>query len=106
MTQQNKAAPAELPGGGRTVAVLGAGTMGHGIAQIFACAGYGVRLYDNQQSILRSGPERIARSLAVFASLDMITETEIEDSLARVELCPRVEDACQGACPPAGEPPR
>ena len=35
----------------RTVAVLGAGTMGHGIAHVAALAGHDVRLYDVTQEL-------------------------------------------------------
>jgi len=48
------------------VAVIGAGLMGHGIAQIFAAAGHPVALYDPDAGILASAKERIA---AIFTLL-------------------------------------
>ena len=47
-----------------TVAIIGAGLMGHGIAQVFACAGHDVRVFDAHQSALDTLRPRIARNLA------------------------------------------
>jgi 3-hydroxybutyryl-CoA dehydrogenase len=49
------------------VAVLGAGLMGHGIAQIFAAGGHKVALYDLNEQVLASAPERIR---AIFTLLE------------------------------------
>lgn len=49
------------------IAVIGAGLMGHGIAQIFAAAGHKVSLHDPDAKILASAPQRIA---AIFALLE------------------------------------
>lgn len=43
----------------RPIAVLGAGLMGHGIAYLFANAGYEVRVQDSSEAMLQSLPERI-----------------------------------------------
>lgn len=48
------------------IAVIGAGLMGHGIAQIFAAAGHDVALHDPLEAALAAAPERIA---AVFELL-------------------------------------
>jgi len=47
----------------KIVAVLGAGTMGNGIAHVFARAGYNVILRDVQQRFLDRGMETIAKNL-------------------------------------------
>ncbi|MEW9837289.1 3-hydroxyacyl-CoA dehydrogenase family protein [Mesorhizobium marinum] len=47
-----------------TIAIVGAGLMGHGIAQVFAVAGHDVRVYDAHEGALRSLKARIARNLA------------------------------------------
>jgi 3-hydroxybutyryl-CoA dehydrogenase len=49
------------------IAVLGAGLMGHGIAQIFAAGGHQVALYDTNADILNSAPDRIR---AIFTLLE------------------------------------
>ncbi|WP_267957333.1 3-hydroxyacyl-CoA dehydrogenase family protein [Paraburkholderia sp. HP33-1] len=46
------------------IAVVGAGLMGHGIAQVFALAGHEVRVFDVNHEALRSLRERIGRNLA------------------------------------------
>jgi 3-hydroxybutyryl-CoA dehydrogenase len=46
------------------IAVVGAGLMGHGIAQVFACAGYEVRVTDSDPEALASLHGRIADNLA------------------------------------------
>ena len=48
----------------RRVAVIGAGTMGHGIAQLLALAGLDVWLTDADPAVLEAAPARIARNLA------------------------------------------
>ena len=47
----------------KTVAVLGAGTMGNGIAHVFARAGYGVILRDVEERFLERGMETIGKNL-------------------------------------------
>lgn len=47
----------------RRVAVLGAGTMGHGIAQIAAMAGYRVALRDTTEALVQRGLDRIRQNL-------------------------------------------
>ena len=47
----------------RTVAVLGAGTMGHGIAQVAAQAGCDVHLADSLPGAAEAGLERIRKNL-------------------------------------------
>jgi 3-hydroxybutyryl-CoA dehydrogenase len=49
------------------IAVLGAGLMGHGIAQIFAAGGHKVALYDTNADVLNVAPERIR---AIFTLLE------------------------------------
>jgi enoyl-CoA hydratase/3-hydroxyacyl-CoA dehydrogenase len=50
----------------KTVAVIGAGDMGHGIAEVALLAGYQVNLYDIKDEFINTGRERI------FASLDLL----------------------------------
>ena len=48
------------------VGIIGAGTMGHGIAQCFAVKGWQVRLYDVNREVLDSAPARIRANLELF----------------------------------------
>jgi enoyl-CoA hydratase/3-hydroxyacyl-CoA dehydrogenase len=47
----------------KTITVLGAGTMGHGIAEIAALAGYRVRMRDISEEFVKKGYDQIAWSL-------------------------------------------
>jgi len=50
----------------KSVAVMGAGIMGHGIAQSFLMGGYPVFLYDVQDSILETAKAHIVKNLELF----------------------------------------
>jgi 3-hydroxybutyryl-CoA dehydrogenase len=57
----------------KQVGVVGAGTMGNGIAHVFARAGYAVTLYDVEQGFLDRALEMIAKNLARESSKGKIT---------------------------------
>ena len=97
MSPPEAPSPPELPGGGRRAAVLGAGTMGHGIAQVLATAGYQVRLYDSHQPTLDSALDRVAASLAAFVAQGMLGRPEADAALQRIATHPSLGHACQGA---------
>jgi enoyl-CoA hydratase/3-hydroxyacyl-CoA dehydrogenase len=52
----------------KTVAMIGAGDMGHGIAEVALLAGYDVNLYDIKEEFTERGKERIFASLDIFTS--------------------------------------
>jgi 3-hydroxybutyryl-CoA dehydrogenase len=68
----------------KTVAVLGAGTMGNGIAHVFARAGYKVILRDVEQRFLDRGMDTIARNLDREVKKGKLSEPEKGSVLARV----------------------
>jgi 3-hydroxybutyryl-CoA dehydrogenase len=68
----------------KTVAVLGAGTMGNGIAHVFARAGYTVILRDVEQHFLDRGLEAISRNLDREVRKGKITEADKPAILARI----------------------
>jgi 3-hydroxybutyryl-CoA dehydrogenase len=67
-----------------TIAVLGAGTMGHGIAQIAAFAGYPVILRDVNREALARGVQSIERNLRKGIERGKLTEDELDQTLQRV----------------------
>ncbi len=79
-----------------SVAVLGAGTMGHGIAQVCAAAGCEVRLYDIDDAAVGSGLERIGRNLDKGIERGKVTEDEREDVLARLSTTTTIVEAVSG----------
>jgi 3-hydroxybutyryl-CoA dehydrogenase len=80
----------------KRIGVLGAGLMGHGIAQVFASAGYDVNLYDVDPATLRTAKDRVARNFKVFIELNLAKPEDIERCLDRITICPSIETLCQG----------
>ncbi|MGA2097348.1 MAG: 3-hydroxybutyryl-CoA dehydrogenase [Candidatus Acidiferrum sp.] len=68
-----------------TVAVLGAGTMGNGIAHVFARAGYKVILRDVEQRFLDRGLDTISKNLDREIKKGKLAESEKGAVLARLE---------------------
>lgn len=66
------------------VSVIGAGTMGNGIAQVFADFGHNVTLIDLSQDSLDRGVAAIAKSLARFVKKEKKTQEEVDQILARI----------------------
>jgi 3-hydroxybutyryl-CoA dehydrogenase len=70
----------------KRVGVVGAGTMGNGIAHVFARSGYAVALYDVEQRFLDRALDMIARNLAREASKAKITAEQ--EAAARQRITP------------------
>jgi 3-hydroxybutyryl-CoA dehydrogenase len=68
------------------IAVLGAGQMGNGIAQVAACAGYQVTMIDIQQEYVDRGIAAIEKSLAKLVSKERMTQEDADASRARISL--------------------
>jgi len=69
----------------KTVGVMGAGTMGHGIAQVLIRSGYTVFLHDLSQQLLDSGAGRIAKGLNRDVEKNRLTAEEREKALTRLK---------------------
>lgn len=67
-----------------TIAVLGAGTMGHGIAQVAALAGYKVILRDVEKDALVRGIQSIERNLQKGIERAKLTEDDCDQALQRL----------------------
>jgi 3-hydroxybutyryl-CoA dehydrogenase len=76
-----------------TAAVLGAGTMGHGIAQVLAQAGITVSLYDTTVDQARIGKGRIDENLSRGVDKGKISPGERVDTLARIHPTCMLDDA-------------
>lgn len=79
------------------VSVFGAGTMGHGIAQVSAQAGYAVTLYDLTEDAVEAGRARIDKNLTKGIARGKVTEAERAETLARISTTTSVEAAAEGA---------
>ncbi len=80
----------------RAIGVIGAGLMGHGIAQVFALKGFGVKLFDNDPRVLASAPERIRNNLRTLLEMGQVKPPEIEDCLRRLQPCTDMTELCRG----------
>ena len=76
----------------RRVAVLGAGTMGHGIAQVAAAAGYGVIMRDVSQDSLDRGVQSIQRNLTKAIQLGKISEQDRDETSQRIHGTTNLEE--------------
>ena len=76
----------------KTVAVIGAGTMGNGVAQVFAQAGFGVRLVDVAQPMLDRARKAIEKSLDKFVEKGKLTAPDRDAVLGRVATATSVDD--------------
>lgn len=81
----------------KTVAVVGAGLMGHGIAQAFAQEGYPVTITDSSTSSLSSVKNRIKANLETFAQEGLIQQADIEKILDRIAVIESMEKAVRDA---------
>lgn len=81
----------------RRVAVLGAGTMGHGIAQVAAMAGYDVALYDTTSELAERGLDRIRANLDAGVERGKVTPELRAEALARLSIWSELAGAVRAA---------
>ena len=66
------------------IAVLGAGQMGNGIAQVAACAGYQVVMIDIKQDYLDNGLTAIENSLSRVVKKERMTQEQADDAISQI----------------------
>lgn len=71
----------------KTVGIAGAGTMGQGIAQVCAAAGFNVLLYDVKPALVQIGLSAIERSFQKSVEKNKVTEESKASSLDRIKTC-------------------
>lgn len=84
--------PGIAPQAIETVGVIGAGTMGHGIAQVAATAGYKVLLRDVDLDSLSRGIQAIERNLAKGRQLGKLTEADCDSTLQHIRGTTHLEE--------------
>ncbi len=77
----------------RTIAVIGNGIIGHGIAEIFAGAGWRVRLVGRNAGSLSAARRRIGASLKLFVANRLVSESGRKAALARIKTTTKLDDA-------------
>jgi 3-hydroxybutyryl-CoA dehydrogenase len=76
----------------RQIAVIGAGTMGHGIAQVLVRYGYAVTLHDVSKELLAKAAEKIARGLSRDVEKGRLTREQKDQALAGLKTTSEVAD--------------
>ncbi len=79
------------------ITVIGAGTMGNGIAHVFAQNGYDVSLCDIQQTSLEKAIQTITANLDRMVKKGSLDEAGKLDTLSRIGTTTSVQDACANA---------
>ena len=80
------------------IAVLGAGTMGHGIAQVAAQSGkYDVVMYDIEQGFVDKGLKRIRLSLKQFVTKGLLSEEDMFVAISRIYGTINLEETVSNA---------
>jgi len=81
----------------QTLAVIGAGTMGHGIAHVGALAGCEVRLYDALAGAAAAGVGKITKNLDKGVELGKLAAADRDAAIARIRAIDSFADAVKGA---------
>ncbi len=80
----------------KKIAVIGAGTMGNGIAHVFAQSGYEVNLVDVSKSALDRAMDTITKNLMRLLSKEKIDEATKESTLKNISTFDSLKDGVQG----------
>ena len=78
------------------IGVIGAGTMGNGIAHVFAQSGYSVRLIDLSDTALEKALATISKNLDRMVAKDKISETDKTNTLNNIETFTDLSSAVKG----------
>ena len=79
------------------IAIIGAGLMGHGIAQIFASRGHRVSLLDVSDEVLTKAIENIRANLTLMARKGIGTARDIDPAIERIKITQDLKEAASGA---------
>ena len=81
----------------KNVAVIGAGTMGNGIAHTFAQSGFRVQLIDINESALRKGMDTITKNLDRMIGKGTITEEQKTETLSNISTFTNITEGVEYA---------
>ena len=81
----------------KNIAVIGAGTMGNGIAHTFAQSGFNVNLIDISEASLKRGLETISKNLDRMVAKEKITETDKTETLDRISTFIEIKNGVKDA---------
>ena len=78
------------------IGIVGAGLMGHGIAQVFASHGFSVNIYDSVEEALAAVPQKIRNNFKAFVELHMAGKTDVEQCLETITLSGNLKTLSEG----------
>ena len=81
----------------KNVAVVGAGLMGHGIAQEFALGGYDVRINDITEEKLQKAVENIRFNLRMLTDIGTVSGDQAASTLSHISSSVSLEETVEGA---------
>ena len=81
----------------KNVAVIGAGTMGNGIAHTFAQSGFKVQLIDLSETSLKKGIDTISKNLDRMVAKEKITEAQKEETLKNISTFTSISEGVEYA---------
>lgn len=81
----------------KNIAVIGAGTMGNGIAHTFAQSGFKVQLIDINEEALKKGVTTISKNLDRMVAKEKITEKEKQETLDNITLYTNITEGVEFA---------
>src|SRR5687768_2383388 len=76
-----------------TLAVIGNGIIGHGVAEVFAGAGFAVRIIGRATGSLNAARDRIRESLGFLADRGLHQRDQIDEILGRIEIATDLQAA-------------
>lgn len=79
----------------RNVTIVGAGTMGHSLAQVFSQEGYSVYLTDIREEILDKAKKLIASNLQTLIEMRLLEKSRLTPTLNRIQTTTAIEKACR-----------
>ena len=81
----------------KNITVIGAGTMGNGIAHVFAHNGYHVKLYDINEAALEKALATVSKNMDRQIAKDKLTTQEKEAALGRLQTGTNLKQALASA---------
>lgn len=81
----------------KKIAVMGAGAMGHGIAQLAAMSGFDVTMRDISEEFVEAGMKKIRWSIGKFIEKGKVSPSEAEKALKRIKPLVSLKEAVEGA---------
>ena len=81
----------------KKVAIIGGGTMGNGIAHVFAQSGFPVQIAETNEELANRAVATIEKNLQRMVKKEKITEKDMTDTMDRIETSLSVEEAVSEA---------